>query len=99
MTTSTIRTLIPFTDDNYAELVSHPVFAALVADTPQFDGLTNGRFEIVDMTKVNVEEEDNSARAGGTRLKEKDLDKGWDVTKIDIPGFTSGFPKGYNSYK
>ena len=81
MTTSTIRTLIPFTDDNYAELVSHPVFAALVADTPQFDGLTNGRFEIVDMTKVNVEEEDNSARAGGTRLKEKDLDKGWDVTQ------------------
>ena len=26
-------------------------------------------------------------------------DKNWDVTKIDIPGFTSGFPKGYSSYK
>ena len=26
-------------------------------------------------------------------------DKDWDVTKIDIPGFTSGFPKGYSSYK
>ena len=33
------------------------------------------------MTKVNVDEEDNSARAGGTRLKEKDLEKGWDVTQ------------------
>ena len=81
MTTSTIRTLIPFTGDNYTELVAHPVFAALIGDVPEFDGLTNGRFEIVDMTKVNVVEEDNSARAGGTRLKEKDLEKGWDVTQ------------------
>ena len=81
MTTSTIRTLIPFTDDNYASLRAHPVFAALIADVPEFDGLTNGRFKIVDMTEVNVEQEDNSARAGGTRLKEKDLEKGWDVTQ------------------
>ena len=81
MTTSTIRTLIPFIDDNYASLRAHPVFAALIADVPEFDGLTNGRFKIVDMTEVNVEQEDNSARAGGTRLKEKDLEKGWDVTQ------------------
>ena len=81
MTTSTIRTLIPFTDDNYASLRAHPVFAALITDVPEFDGLTNGRFKIVDMTEVNVEQEDNSAREGGTRLKEKDLEKGWDVTQ------------------
>lgn len=26
-------------------------------------------------------------------------DKDWDIKKIDIPGFTTGFPDGYSSYK
>ena len=81
MTTSTIRTLIPFVDDNYASLTQHPVFAAVIADIPEFEGLENGRFEIFDMFLITLDQEDNEARAGGTRLKEKDLEKGWDVTQ------------------
>ena len=81
MTTSSIRTLIPFVDDNYASLIQHPVFAAVIADIPEFEGLENGRFEIFDMFLITLDEEDNEARAGGTRLKEKDLEKGWDVTQ------------------
>ena len=81
MTTSSIRTLIPFVDDNYASLIQHPVFAAVIADIPEFEGLENGRFEIFDMFLITLDKEDNEARAGGTRLKEKDLEKGWDVTQ------------------
>ena len=81
MTTSSIRTLIPFVDDNYASLIQHPVFAAVIADIPEFEGLENGRFEIFDMFLITLDQEDNEARAGGTRLKEKDLEKGWDVTQ------------------
>jgi len=81
MTTSTIRTLIPFVDDNYASLIQHPVFSAVIADIPKFEGLENGRFEIFDMFLITLDKEDNEARAGGTRLKEKDLEKGWDVTQ------------------
>ena len=75
MTTSSIRTLIPFVDDNYASLIQHPVFAAVIADIPEFEGLENGRFEIFDMFLITLDQEDNEARAGGTRLKEKDLEK------------------------
>jgi len=81
MTTSTIRTLIPFIDDNYTALVTHPVFSAVIADIPEFEGLENGRFEIFDMFLITLDQEDNEARAAGTRLKEKDLEKGWDVTQ------------------
>ena len=79
MTISNIRTLIPFADDNYAALVKDPTFSAISSNIPEFEGLENGRFEIFDMFLITIDEEDNEARAGGTRLKEKDLHKGWDV--------------------
>ena len=75
------RTLIPFTDDNYAALVKHDTFASIISHVPEFEGLENGRFEIFDMFLITLDQEDNEARAGGTRLKEKDLEKGWDVTQ------------------
>ena len=78
---SNIRTLIPFTGGNWQPVVENEIFSAIVNNPPDFWGLENGKFCIFDMTKVNAEEEDNEARAGGIKLKAKDLDKGWDVTQ------------------
>lgn len=81
LTTTNVRTLIPFTDGNWKPVVDNEVFAAIIKTPPSFDGLENGRFTIFDMTLIDVELEDNDARAGGTKLKKKDLEKGWDVTQ------------------
>ena len=78
---SNIRTLIPFTGGNWKSVVENEIFSAIVNTPPDFWGLENGKFCIFDMTKVSAEEEDNEARAGGIKLKAKDLDKGWDVTQ------------------
>ena len=79
--TTNVRTLIPFTDGNWQPVIDNEVFAAIIKNPPSFDGLENGRFTIFDMTLIDVELEDNDARAGGTKLKKKDLEKGWDVTQ------------------
>jgi len=79
--TTKVRTLIPFTGGNWQPVVDNEVFAAIIKNPPSFWGLENGRFAIFDMTLIDVDEEDNDARAGGTKLKKKDLEKGWDVTQ------------------
>ena len=79
--TSSVRTLIPFTNGNWQPVVENEVFAAIIKNPPNFWGLDRGRFTIFDMTLIEVDEEDNEARAGGTKLKKKDLEKGWDVTQ------------------
>ena len=79
--TSNIRTLIPFTGGNWQPVVENEVFAAIIKNPPNFWGLDGGQFTIFDMTQIEVDEEDNEARAGGTKLKKKDLEKGWDVTQ------------------
>ena len=79
--TSKVRTLIPFTGGNWQPVVDNEVFAAIIKNPPSFWGLENGRFAIFDMTLIDIELEDNDARAGGTKLKKKDLEKGWDVTQ------------------
>ena len=81
VSTGTVRTLIPFTGGNWQPVVENEVFAAIIKTPPSFWGLENGRFTIFDMTQIELNEEDNDARAGGTKLKNKDLDKGWDVTQ------------------
>ena len=81
--TSNIRTLIPFAGGNYDELVSHPVFSALVQQVPTFWGLHEGEFFIFDFIEndVNVDLENNEARSTGTKTKRKDLRQGWDPTQ------------------
>ena len=79
--TTKVRTLIPFTGGDWQPVVDNEVFAAIIKNPPSFWGLENGRFTIFDMTLIDVELEDNDARAGGTKLKKKDLEKGWDVTQ------------------
>jgi len=79
--TSNIRTLIPFMGGNWQPVVENEVFAAIIKSPPNFWGLDAGQFIIFDMTSIEVDEEDNEARAGGTKLKKKDLEKGWDVTQ------------------
>ena len=79
--TTKVRTLIPFTGNNWQPVLDNEVFAAIIKNPPSFWGLENGRFTIFDMTLIDVELEDNDARAGGTKLKKKDLEKGWDVTQ------------------
>ena len=79
--TTKVRTLIPFTGGNWQPVVDNEVFAAIIKNPPSFWGLENGKFTIFDMTLIDVELEDNDARAGGTKLKKKDLEKGWDVTQ------------------
>jgi len=79
--TTKVRTLIPFTGGNWQPVIDNEVFAAIIKNPPSFWGLENGRFTIFDMTEIEVNEEDNDARAGGTKLKKKDLEKGWDVTQ------------------
>ena len=71
--TSNIRTLIPFAGGNYDELVSHPVFSALVQQVPTFWGLHEGEFFIFDFIEndVNVDLENNEARSTGTKTKRK----------------------------
>ena len=72
--TSNIRTLIPFAGGNYDELVSHPVFSALVQQVPTFWGLHEGEFFIFDFIEndVNVDLENNEARSTGTKTKRKE---------------------------
>ena len=79
--TTKVRTLIPFTGNNWQPVLDNEVFAAIIKNPPSFWGLKNGRFTIFDMTLIDVELGDNDARAGGTKLKKKDLEKGWDVTQ------------------
>tara|TARA_B100000131_G_C18031933_1_gene578814 strand:+ start:104 stop:1147 length:1044 start_codon:yes stop_codon:yes gene_type:complete len=79
--TSNIRTLIPFKDGNWEPVIENEIFSAISKNPPKFWGLNEGEFTIFDMTQVSAEEEDNQARAGGIKLKAKDLDKGWDVTQ------------------
>ena len=81
ITTSSVRTFAPFLGGNWEPVVQNEVFAAIVKNPPPFWGLGRGDFFIFDMTKVNAEEIDNEARAGGTKLVAKDLAKGWDVTQ------------------
>tara|TARA_B100001996_G_scaffold134559_1_gene102413 strand:- start:85 stop:1128 length:1044 start_codon:yes stop_codon:yes gene_type:complete len=81
---SSVRTLIPFTGGNWKPVVENEVFAAIIKKPPSFWGLKAGQFEIFDITKCtfkNPESEDNTGRASGTKLKKKDLQKGWDVTQ------------------
>ena len=80
---SNIRNLIPFAGGNYDELVSHPVFSALVQQVPTFWGLHEGEFFIFDFIEndVNVDLENNEARSTGTKTKRKDLRQGWDPTQ------------------
>ena len=79
--TSNIRTLIPFTGGDWQPVIENEVFAAIIKNPPEFWGLNEGEFTIFDMTTIELDEEDNKARAGGTKLKKKDLEKGWDVTQ------------------
>ena len=81
VTKSSERTFAPFLGGNWEPVVANEVFAAIVKNAPKFWGLDEGEFYIFDMTKVNTDEEANEARAGGTKLKAKDLAKGWDVTQ------------------
>ena len=79
--TSNIRTLIPFTGGNWQPVLDNEVFAAIIKNPPNFWGLDGGQFTIFDMTQIDIDTEDNEARAGGTKLKAKDLEKGWDITQ------------------
>ena len=83
---SNIRNLIPFAGGNWSELVTNPIFSALVAETPEFWGLSEGEFMILDFIDENVicdpeDENANTARAGGTRCKKKDFHLGYDPTQ------------------
>tara|TARA_B100001996_G_scaffold134398_1_gene102303 strand:- start:85 stop:1107 length:1023 start_codon:yes stop_codon:yes gene_type:complete len=80
---SSVRTLIPFAGGNWKPVVDNEVFSAIIKKPPSFWGLKPGQFEIFDITKCTflADEQDNSGRAGGTRVKKKDLQKGWDVTQ------------------
>ena len=78
---SNIRNLIPFAGGDWSELVTNPIFSALVAETPEFWGLSEGEFMILDFIVENVicdpeDEKANTARAGGTRCKKKDFHLG-----------------------
>lgn len=77
----TVRTLIPFAGGNWQPVVDNEVFAAISKSPPDFWGLEGGKFCIFDMTQVSAREIDNEARAGGIKLKAKDLEKGWDVSQ------------------
>ena len=78
---SNIRTLIPFTGGNWQPVLENEVFAVISRNIPTFRGLDGGKFCIFDMTQVSAAEEDNKARAGGIKLKAKDLYDGWDVSQ------------------
>ena len=78
---SNIRTLIPFTGGNWQPVLENEVFAVISRNIPTFRGLDGGKFCIFDMTQVSAVEEDNKARAGGIKLKAKDLYDGWDVSQ------------------
>jgi len=83
---SNIRNLIPFAGGNWDALVNNPIFSALVAEAPEFWGLSEGEFKILDFIDENVicdpdDENANTARAGGTRCKKKDFHLGYDPTQ------------------
>ena len=84
---SNIRKLIHFAGGNWDALTNNPIFSALVADAPEFWGLSEGEYKILDFIDENVicdpdsDTDGNSARAGGTRCKKKDLHLGYDPTQ------------------
>ena len=51
---SNIRNLIPFAGGNWDALVNNPIFSALVAEAPEFWGLSEGEFKILDFIDENV---------------------------------------------
>lgn len=78
---SSVRTLIPFAGGNWQPVVENEVFAAISKSPPDFWGLDEGEFTIFDLTEAKTDVQENEARAAGTKLKAKDLDKGWDVSQ------------------
>ena len=80
---SNVRTLISFKGGKWQPLIENEIFSAIVRNPPKFWGLSFDKFCIFDMTQITFAEdgEDNEARAGGIKLKKKDLEKGWDVTQ------------------
>jgi len=84
--TTTMRQLIPFLMDNgetsWDNVLENEIFDAIINSPPPLYGLENPEFEILGLSSIHgVDEKANEGRAGGTRLKKKDLNKGWDPSE------------------
>ena len=76
-----LRNLIPFVDEGWDELLANSVFKEICAEAPALPHLSYDRFAIVDLNDVDIDDEGNTARAGGAWLKKNDLHVGWDPSE------------------